>query len=73
MSKPIKLEATDYNAFLRKFKKKRFGSQRLGLAFIEYFKLDKDLSVREAINKQNLRTKDGLLAKRAIEEIVSFS
>lgn len=59
----LSIEKRAYEKFLEKFKNSSMGTQRLGQAFYDYFKLDR-LSNQEQL--LNLYAKDGEHAKRCI-------
>jgi hypothetical protein len=66
----ITLEHRQFAIFTHKFNDGKFGTQRLGQAFYDYFKLDK-LSNQAAL--KNLYAKDGKQAANLIMELFEFN
>lgn len=66
----ITIEKLKFDDFLKNFKKGSFGTQRLGQAFYDQFKLDR-MTDQSALN--NIYAKDGDHAIKCIHQIVEFS
>lgn len=66
----LQLEKHKYDRFLKDFKDGKFGNQRLGQAFYDFFRLDR-LTDQEQL--KNLYAKDGDQAKNLINEIFEFN
>lgn len=66
----LQLEKHKFDQFMKKFKNKEFGTQRLGQAMSDHFKLDR-LANQEQL--QNLYAKDGEQAFNLIKEIFTFN
>lgn len=64
------IEQRKFDEFMRKFKDGKFGTQRLGQAFFNYFDLHK---VDDQTSLQNLYAKDGEHAVNSIKEIFTFN
>lgn len=62
------IEKKRFDKFVRDFKSGKYGTQRLGQAFENEFRLDKS-----SINTYNLWAKDGDAAMRSIISMVEFS
>ena len=69
MTDKLQIEKRKYELFMKDFKKGKFGGQRLGQAFYDYFKLDR-LSNQQQLN--NVYEKDGEHAARCIETVFEF-
>lgn len=68
--KKLVIEKRRFDIFMNKFKAGEFGTQRLGQAFHDYFKLDR-LADQNQLN--NLYAKDGDHALRSINTIFEFN
>lgn len=66
----LQLEKYKYDKFMKEFTKGKFGAQRLGQAFYDYFKLDR---LDDQTQLKNLYSKDGDQAKNLIREIFKFN
>lgn len=64
------IEQRKFDNFMRDFKKGKFGTQRLGQAFFNYFDLHK---VDDQTSLHNLYAKDGEHAINSIKEIFTFN
>lgn len=66
----LSIEHRAFKDFMEKFKKGKYGTQRLGQAFYDEFKLHR-LSNQEQL--QNIYAKDGEHARRSICAIFEFT
>ena len=66
----LSIEDRAFKDFMEKFKKGKYGTQRLGQAFYDEFKLHR-LANQEQL--QNIYTKDGEHARRSICTIFEFT
>lgn len=67
--KHLTIEKREFERFQNKFKKGKFGTQRLGQAFYNHFNLHR-LTNQEALN--NVHSKDGETALRTIQGLCEF-
>ena len=68
--KALQIEQHAFDNFMRKFKKGKFGTQRLGQAFYNHFNLRR-LTNQSAL--LNVWAKEGEHAKRCIQMICDFN
>lgn len=66
----LQLEEKAFKDFMQKFKKGKFGTQRLGQAFYNHFKLHRLVDQQQL---HNIRAKDGDYAVRSIRSIFHFN
>ena len=66
----LQLEKYKVDLFMKKFKNKEFGTQRLGQAFHDHFRLDRLANQGQL---KNLYNQDGEAAKQLIQEIFKFT
>lgn len=71
----LNIEKAKFDKFMARFKKKKFGNQRLGQAFFNEFDLHRVGSeeMRKRIAEQHIYESDGDHALRSIREIVTFT
>lgn len=67
--KVLTIEKRGFETFMHKFKKGKFGTQRLGQAFYNHYNLHR-LTNQEMLN--NIYAKDGDHALRSIEGLCEF-
>jgi len=68
--KALQIEKHAFDAFMAKFKNKKFGTQRLGQAFYNHFNLHR-LTNQEVLNC--VWERDGEHAQRCIQMICDFN